>query len=156
MVRTVAAVVMGYVTVVALSIASAGLSWAIFGAEGAFAPGSTVASMGWAVSSCVFGFVAAVVAGAVAAAIGEHPTNLPVKVLAGFMLVFGLLLAFFTMGVEPPPLPEGKSIGELTFVEAGQVASNPVWYLFAIPIIGFIGVFVGGMRGGGASPGRHR
>ncbi len=144
MVRTVAAVILGYVTVVVLSIAAAGLSWAIFGAEGAFAEGSTVASTGWAVSSCVFGFIAAVVAGAVAAAVGKHPTNLPVKVLAAFMLVFGLALALFTMGVEPPPFPEDLEIAELSFVEAGQYATNPVWYLFVIPVVGCVGVLIGG------------
>lgn len=144
MIRAIAAVLVGYVVTAVLSVASAGLLWIILGAEGAFAGQTTVASVPWASGSCLLGLVAAIVGGLTAAAIGRHPTNLPVKVLAAVVIVFGLALAFAGMGAEPQPLPEGRTTADLTFVEAGQIASSPTWYLFTIPFVGAVGVLLGG------------
>jgi len=148
MLRSLGAVVVGYVLVAFLSVASAGVSWAIFGAEGAFRDGSTVASSGWAISSCILGFLAAIAAGWVTAAIGRHSRNMPVFYLAVLLLVFGLALAVLGSGEPRGAVPEGKTTAELTFFEAGQVAVNPTWYTYVIGVIGCIGVIVGGtLRG---------
>jgi uncharacterized membrane protein YoaK (UPF0700 family) len=144
MVRTIAAVVAGYVDAVAVTIAGIFVSWAIFGVEGAFAENSTLASTPWAITSCVIGFAAAAVAGATAALVGRHATNLPVKVLAGLMLVLGLVIAARTMGVEPPPVPEEWANSEVSFMEAGEYAVSPTWYYVLIPFIGAAGVLLGG------------
>lgn len=151
MLRSVLAAVAGYATVVVLSVASAGVCWLVLGAEGAFRPDSTIASNGWAALSCVLGFFSAVVAGAVTAALGRHPRNAPVTYLAVLLLVFGLSLAILGRGQEPrATLPEGKAVAELSFVEAGQVASSPTWYNFAIGFVGAAGVLLGGaLRGPG-------
>ena len=144
MLRAIAAVVVGYFVMAALAVASAGVSWGILGAEGAFAEGSTVASTPWSVLSVVMGLIAAVLAGFIAAQIGRHPTNMPVKILAGFVLLFGLALAVVTSGATPTPIPEGKTMADMTFFEAGQVASNPAWYLWLIPVVGAVGTLIGG------------
>ncbi len=48
------------------------------------------------------------------------------------------------LNVEPRPLPAGKSVGDLTFFEAGEVATSPTWYSFAAPGIVALGVLMGG------------
>jgi hypothetical protein len=145
MLRTIAGVIVGYIAVVVVTIAGVFVSWAIFGAEGAFAPGSTVASLPWSITSCLIGFIAAIIAGVVAATIGKDPDNLSVKILAGLMLVLGLGIAVMTMGVEPGPMPAGTVLADMSFMEAGAVAVNPAWYNWVIPFIGAAGAFVGGM-----------
>jgi hypothetical protein len=49
-----------------------------------------------------------------------------------------------SMGAEPQPVPEDWADGEVGFMEAGEVASSPTWYNFAIAIVGAVGVLVGG------------
>ena len=144
MARTILSVILGYATMVVVTIAGIGVLWGIVGVEGAFQPDSTVASTPWALASCVVGLGAAVGGGWVAAAIGKHPTNLGVKALAGVVVVLGLLLAFMTLGQEPKPLPEGKQMADLSFSEAGAVATSPTWYNFVIPLVGAAGVVLGG------------
>ena len=144
MLRTVLGVLAGYLVMSVISLLGLAILWVVFGAEAAFREGTTVASGLWAGANCAIGLAAAVVGGLVAAAIGRHPTRLPVKVLAGLVLVLGLILAFFQLGGEPFPLPEGKTVAELTFIEAGAVAVSPTWYNFAIPLIGSLGVMIGG------------
>ncbi|MEM1245808.1 MAG: hypothetical protein AAGK22_05525 [Acidobacteriota bacterium] len=153
MLRSFLAAFAGYATVVVLSVASAGICWLVFGAEGAFHPGSTVASNGWSLLSCVLGFVSAVIAGVVTAALGRHSRNAPVTYLAVMLLVFGLSLAILGRDQEPrDALPEGKSTAELSFVEAGQVSSTPTWYDFVIGFVGAAGVLLGGALRGPGKP----
>jgi hypothetical protein len=140
----VAAIVIGYFTVAAITVAATGVSWQVLGPEGALREGSTVASTGWSLLSCFSGLLAAVCAGFVASRIGRHPKDLPVWGLALFLLLFGLSYAVVMSGQAEKLLPAGRDLAELTFQEAGQVASNPVWYLFLIPIVGALGVLLGG------------
>lgn len=148
MVRTIAAVVVGYIVSVALTIVGVVIAWAIFGFEGAFVENSTVASTPWSVTICVLGFVAAVAAGATAAVIGKESGPLAVKLLAGLILLLGFGIAAMSMGVEPQPVPAEWADGEVGFMEAGAVASSPAWYNFVIPIVGAAGVVLGGRLAG--------
>lgn len=144
MVRVIAGVIVGYIVSVALTVAGIFGAWAAFGVEGAFAENSTVASTQWSITICVLGFVAAIVAGATAAAIGRHPKRLAVKLLAAVMLLLGLGAAVINMGIEPQPRPADWAGRDVGFTEAGEVASSPTWYNFVIPFIGAAGVVVGG------------
>ena len=140
MLRTVLGVLAGYLAMSVISLLGLAILRVVF----AFREGTTVASGLWAGANCVIGLVAAIMGGLAAAAIGRHPRRLPVKVLAGVVLLLGLILAVFQLGGEPFPLPEGKTVAELTFMEAGAVAVSPTWYNFAIPLIGSLGVMIGG------------
>ncbi|MGD8330467.1 MAG: hypothetical protein PVJ49_13620, partial [Acidobacteriota bacterium] len=103
MLRTIAAVIVGYIVSVILTVVGIFVAWAVFGVEGAFAENSTVASTAWSSTILVLGFGAAVAAGAAAAKIGGNQTG--VKVLAGLMLLLGLAIAVMSLGVEPVPVP---------------------------------------------------
>jgi len=142
MIRTIAAVIVGYIVSVVLTVVGIFVAWAVFGVEGAFAENSTVASTAWSLTILVLGFGAAVAAGATAAKIGGSQTG--VKVLAALMLVLGLGIAVMSMGVEPVAVPVEWADGEVSFLEAGEVASSPTWYNFAVALVGAVGVLLGG------------
>lgn len=144
MARVIAGVIVGYVVSVVVTLLGILITWTVLGFEGSFAANSTVASTPWSISICVFGFVAAIAAGVTAATIGKHPNQLAVKILAGVILVLGLGIAVMSMGAEPQPVPPAWTDGEVTFMEAGEFASSPAWYNFAIAIIGAVGVLTGG------------
>ena len=152
MLRSLGAVVVGYFLIVVLSVASAGISWMLFGAEGAFSEGSAVYSNGWAASSCIFGFFAAIIVGWSTASLGRHSRNMPVIYLAVLLLVFGLALAILGSGEARGAVPEGKTMAELTFFEAGQVGIDPTWYTYVIGVIGCLGVILGGTIRGPGEP----
>ena len=149
--RAVLAVVLGLALNFALGFASIALAWAIFGPEGAFQGETTVASVPWSVSGCVAGLAVGVIVGRVTSIIARHASRRPVIVLAILLMVIGLVTAPMQLSVEPGPLPEGKSVRDLTFFEAGELATSPAWYLFAVPFIVALGVLVGGR----VVPSRH-
>ena len=95
----------------------------------------------------LFGFAAAVAGGWVTCRIGNHPTNLPVKLLAGFVFLLGLVLAVLQLGQTPPQLPEGMTVSELVFTEAGQYAVSPTWVTCLLPALGAVGALLGGSLG---------
>lgn len=138
------AVSLGLVLNMVLGFASLVLAWAIFGAEGAFQGETTVASLAWSGFGCGAGLVVGVIVGRVTSVVARQAPRLPVFVLAGLLLVIGLGGAVSQMGAGPKPLPEGMSVGDLTFFEAGEVATSPTWYSFAAPGIVTLGVLMGG------------
>ena len=142
--RTVLAVILGLVLNFALGFASVALAWAIFGPEGAFQGETTVASAAWSVFGCIAGLVVGMIVGRATSLIARDTSRRPVVVLACLLLVVGIGTALMQLGVEPRPLPEGKSVSDLTFFEAGGLATSPAWYLFAAPCIVVLGVLVGG------------
>ena len=141
--RSILGAVLGYVCMVIVVMLGAGLQWLILGAEGAFAEGSTVASTSWAALACVSGLVAAVVGGVVASKIEGSGRSLGWKILIGIILVLGLASAVAATMAEPKVLPEGKSLADMGFVEAGQYASSPAWFNWLIPIVGAVGTAIG-------------
>ncbi len=142
--RALLAVILGLVLNMLLGFGSIVLAWTIFGPEGAFQGETTVASFAWSGFGCGAGLVMGAIAGRVTSAVAQQAPRLPVFVLAGLLLVIGLGSAVLQLGVEPMPLPAGKSDGDLTFFEAGEVATSPAWYSFAAPGIVALGVLVGG------------
>ena len=124
-------------------VAGTAITWFALGPVAAFQEGSTVASTPWSVISCVFGLFAAMLGGIVAVAVGPPATRTSERVLASVVLVAGLSLAVYQMGQPPGFLPEGVSTAELTYFEAGNVASSPRWYNYSIPVIGAVGVLLG-------------
>ena len=140
-------VVAGYVVMATTVFVGVVAMWSILGAEGAFQAGLTEASTPWSVMSCVSGLIASVMGGLVAATVAKQKTQVAVLLLASFVLVLGLAMAFIQLGSAPSPLPVGKVAADLTFFEAGEIASSPAWYNFTIPWIGALGVVLGGNLG---------
>ena len=141
--RIGAAAVAGYLAMVIVVSAGTAMTWFALGPVGAFQEGSTVASTRWSAISCIFGLFAAMLGGVVAVAVGPPDTRTSERVLASIVLVAGLSFAVFLMGQQPNSLPEGISTADLTYFEAGKVASSPHWYNYSIAVIGAVGVLLG-------------
>ena len=137
------AVVAGYASMFAASMLGVGIAWTALGSERAFHEGTTVASSPWSALMCAFALASAAGGGFVAKRVAGQRSRGAALALALLVLVLGHGIAFAQLGSEPSPLPEGKTISDLTFFEAGEVASAPVWYNFTLPWIGAAGVLLG-------------
>ncbi len=91
----------------------------------------------------MIGGLAAICGGFVASMIDKCEKKTGPKILVGFIVVVGVLVAVAQMSATPKPLPEGTKIADLGFVEAGQYATSPTWYNWLIPLIGAAGAWGG-------------
>ena len=117
------------------------------GDEGAFREGSYEASGTWIAVTFVLGLIAAVLNGFVCARIAPRPR--PLYALIGLVVVLGLIGAVGTMFAEDPG-PRGDDVDNL---EAMMNAVTPIWVAFVNPVIGVIGVLLGGRRATRGQPG---
>jgi len=142
MARAILSVVLGYVAMAVAVFATFSAAYLALGPDGSFKPGTYDVSALWLVVSIVLSFAAAVVGGRVCAAVARTLT--PPKVLAGIVLVLGLVLAVPAMMREGgEPLPRPASVGN---VEAMQNAVQPLWITLLNPLIGAAGVMAGARR----------
>lgn len=140
MVRAIVSVVVGYVTMfAAIFLAFSGL-YLLMGQELSFRPGSYEPSVLWTVVSFALGAGAAVLGGFVCASIARKAT--PPKVLAGVVLVIGLLSALPVLLASTTP-PEART-GEVGNLDAMMKAKQPAWVAVANPFVGLAGVLLGG------------
>lgn len=143
MIRSIAAVVAGYAVMALWVMLALSLSWMALGPEFAFREGTVDVSLGWMAVALATGFLGALLGGFVAARISRVPGGSAVRVLAGLVLVLGLLSAFFQVPPEERPVFEGE-IAAIAPAEAAEVARQPRGYPYAISIIGCLGVLGGG------------
>jgi hypothetical protein len=137
--RTIAAVIVGYLAMFAIVFMGLTAAYSAMGADGAFKPNSYEISGTWAVVMLVVGIIAAVVGGVIAAAIGR--SRKAVNSLAVVVLVLGLLCCVIpTLMAEPP----GERIADVSSMDAMSKAVTPLWVLLVNPIIGVVGVLIGG------------
>jgi hypothetical protein len=142
--RTVIAVIVGYVVMVLVVMMGIAVTWFTLGAKFAFDGDTIGASTGWSLVMMLAGFIAAIAGGLTAALIAGKARQLgAVKGLVALIVVFGVLTVVMQMMATPLPLPEGKTIENLTFAEAGQYARSPTWYNIGIIVVGVTGVMVG-------------
>lgn len=138
MLRSILAVVVGYVVMACVVFATFSIAYLTMGADGAFRPDSFEPSTVWIVTSFVLGFIAALVGGFVCAMIAKG-SQAPL-VLAGLVLVLGLLLAIPVITGSDEPMVRTGSVGNL---EAMQNARQPAWVALLNPFIGAAGVLAG-------------
>ena len=137
--RAIISVVVGYVTMfAAIFLAFSGL-YLLMGQDLSFRPGSYEPSMLWTVVSFALGMGAAVLGGCVCAWIARTAT--PPKVLAGVVLVIGLLSAIPVLMAASTPA-EART-GEVGNLDAMMKAKQPAWVAVANPFVGLMGVLVG-------------
>ncbi len=105
------------------------------------------ASGTWIAVTFVLGLIAAVLGGFVCARIAPRPR--PLYALIGLVVVLGLIGAVGTMFAEDP----GPRSGDLDNLEAMMSAVTPLWVAFVNPVIGVIGVLLGGRRATRGQPG---
>ncbi len=144
MLRTIAAVIVGYIVMSVWVMLTLSVAWLVLGRNFAFEPGTTNVTAGWMTVAGLLGFFGAVLAGVVAARIGRDPTNTPVKVLAGVVLGLGIVFAAANNSAsrpasDPADIPEGVSV-----FEAASHAQQPPWYGYFTAFIGAAGILFGG------------
>lgn len=136
MLKAIVGVIVGYVAMVVVVMVCFTGAWFILGEEGSFKPGSWDASMTWLVMSFAAGFVAAVLGGLTCAAIASRGSKAP-RVLAGLVLVLGIVMSIPAMMKEPDATPRPS---EITMQDAASKARQPVLSYILNPIIGAVGV----------------
>ena len=137
--RAIVSVVVGYVAMfAALFLAFSGL-YLILGQELSFQPSSYEPSMLWTAVSFALGILAAVLGGYVCARIARTAT--PPKVLAGVVLVIGLVSAVPVLMAAATPA-EART-GEVGNLDAMMKAKQPAWVAVANPFVGLAGVLLG-------------
>jgi hypothetical protein len=140
--RKIGAVVLGYVTMFAGVFILFSTTYLLLGPGRSFQAGSCDVSAAWIIASIVLGFVAALLGGKVCLAVGK--TRGTVQALAGLVIVLGLVFAIpvFT----GPGEASAVACDGLGGMEAMQEAIQPVWMALLNPVIGAVGVLLGGRK----------
>ena len=145
MLRVIAAVILGYIVMAVFVMATFSLAYVAMGADGAFHPGSYEVSTPWLAISIALGAVAALLGGLVCVRVGRG-MRAP-QVLAGLVLVLGMLLALLALRASPAA---GPRAGAVSNMEAMQKAKQPTWISLLNPLIGAAGVMAGASLRAGA------
>lgn len=141
MARTIVAVIVGYITMFVLVFATFTCVFLLMGTEWSFKPNSFDASNRWIVMSLIANLIIGIIGGLVCAIIakgGKAPT-----ILALVVFVLGLLLAIPSLMAQRANASLVRT-GAVTQTEAMQKAREPIWVPFTFPIIGAVGVLIGG------------
>lgn len=139
MVRKILGVIFGYFTMVFLIMGLFMIAYAVVGTEMAYRPDSYEVSMLWIVISAILGFIAAIAGGLVCSIVSQDRNTS--YVLALLVLVLGLVMAVMvTMGQRPDEV----RTGDVTQSEVMQKTQQPVWVAYMNPLIGVLGVYIGG------------
>jgi len=141
MLRSVLAVIVGYIVMFILQVAAFMTIYTVVGPNWSFKTGSYQASTRWTLMQFVVIFVTAAIAGLICAVIakgGKAPLA-----LAGVVLVLGLLLGVAGTVMRPADTHEVRT-GDVPNMVAMQKARHPTWVIFLGPVIGALGVVVGG------------
>jgi amino acid transporter len=137
--RNLAAVVLGYVVMFVVVMATFSVAFLVMGADRAFRPGTYEVTGSWILVSTVLSFGAAVLGGVVAARVGRGTRA--ASLLAVVVVVLGVILAIPTLDA---PDPGPRRTGEVGNFAAMMEAQQPPAVSFLNPVIGAVGVMVGG------------
>jgi len=141
MLRSALGVIIGYLVMFVLQVIAFMSIYTMMGADWSFKPASYEASTRWTVMQLAVILVTTIIAGLVCAAIargGKAPLA-----LAGLVLVLGLALAAASTAFRPADTHEPRT-GNVPNMEAMSKARHPAWVIFLGPVIGAVGVLIGG------------
>ena len=150
--RTVGSVIVGYIVMALFIFMSFSLVYMAMGADRAYQPGTYEVSGLWVVASIVLGFGGAVLGGWVCLLVAKSRQG--PHALAAVVLVLGLVTAFMYLGGPDADAPTVRDTA-VGVLDAMQYSRTPNWINFLNPVIGVIGVLVGG-RLGSAKPAAAR
>lgn len=136
--RAIAAVIAGYVTMFVVIFATFTGAYLAMGADRAFKPGTYEVSTLWIGAAFALGLIAALLGGVVCRAIAKVPKQ--VVILAGVVMLLGALTAYFETKKQDP----GPRTVAVSNMEAMTKAVQPRWITLANPILGAVGVMLGG------------
>jgi len=141
MLRSALGVIIGYIVMFILQVIAFMTIYSIVGANWSFKPASYQASTRWTVMQFGVILVTTIIAGLICALIaqgGKAPL-----VLAAVVLVLGLALGFASMALRPADTNEVRA-ADVPNMEAMSKARHPTWVIFLGPVIGAVGVVIGG------------
>jgi len=141
MVRSVLAVIVGYILMFILQVAAFMTIYTIVGANWSFRTGTYDASNRWTLMQFAVVLITAAIAGFVCAMIskgGKAPLA-----LAGLVLLLGLVMATLKVATQAPDTHDVRP-AVVSNMEAMQKARHPAWVIFLGPFIGAAGVVIGG------------
>lgn len=138
MLKSIIAVVVGFIAMTIFSIAAFCCVYLGLGADRAFQPESYDISTLWMVVMVVLSLIGGVVGGLICAAISKSMGVC--KVFAGIVLALGLLSGIVTTLKDRPDTARS---GDVPVFEAGQVAQTPLWLCLLNPVLGAAGVLLG-------------
>jgi peptidoglycan/LPS O-acetylase OafA/YrhL len=140
MVRTLIAVIVGYVVMALFVIASFSLAMLVLGPSMAFKPTTHDPSTLWLLTSFLLSFIGAVAGGWVCTTISK--TWRAPLALAALILGLGLLLVVYVMmapGVPRSPERE-RNVRDSSPMESGQ---QPIWVTVLNPVVAAGGIVLG-------------
>ncbi len=140
MIRSIAAVIVSYITMFVLNILGFFALYTIVGASHAFKPRSFLASNRWILMGVAVMFLSAVIAGLICAAIARG--GKAAVGLAALILVVGLLIAIPAMNKARANAGMVR-VGDVSLAEAMEKAYWPVWAPFTFPFISAVGALLG-------------
>jgi len=141
MTRTIVAVIVGYITMFVLVSVVFICAFLLMGTEWSFKPNSFDASNRWIAMSLVANVVIGIIGGLVCVLIAK-PGKAPL-ILALVVFVLGLLFAIPAVIAHDASTNLVRT-GTVTQVEAMQKAREPLWVPFTFPVLGAVGVLIGG------------
>ena len=141
MLKSIIAVVVGFIAMTIFSIAAFSCVYLAMGADRAFQPESYDISTLWMVAMVVLSLLGGVVGGFVCAAISKSMGVC--KVFAGIALALGLLSAIVTTMKERP---DTARTGDVPVFRAGTVAQTPLWLCLLNPVLGAAGILLGARK----------
>jgi hypothetical protein len=142
--KAILGVIVGYVVIFVWVMATMAVALMVLGRSFVYEQGTLEVTAGWSLVAIALGVVGAILGGLVTALIAPSPRRTPVKVLAGILLVLGLTLAVLHVFVDDPTAEPPKPVGEMSMFDAASESIAPTWYNFAIPVVGCVGVLIGG------------
>ncbi len=140
MLRAVGGVVLGYLVMAVLVFCGLSAAWALMGAERAFLPGVYDVSPLWIAISMVVGLAAALIGGVVVRRVAGS-TN-ATRALALLVVVLGVVMVLPALTAEVASAT--IRTGAPSMFDAMALAKTPTWVMLLNPVIGAIGVLVGG------------
>lgn len=143
MLRTVIGILLGYAAVALTIMVSFTLLWLALGEGRAFHPGTTRVTPLWLLGAIPLNFLAAVLGGWVAAWIDRARPQVAVFGLMGVILLFGVAAAV-SRTLALPADPVASPPAGLGPYEAATLAIQPLWVAWILPLVGIVGVWLGG------------
>lgn len=138
MVKSVLAVIVGYVVMALFAFAVCTCAYLGLGVERVFQPGSYEVSTIWIVLLVAVALIGGIIGGLVCAAISKSKGACTALVI--LVLVVGMIGAVVTAMKEHPS--DGRS-GDVSNLEAMTRAQTPAWLCYVNPVLGAVGVMLG-------------
>jgi drug/metabolite transporter (DMT)-like permease len=142
--RSILSIVVGYIVTIVFVMISFGIAFVVLSKNGMYKEGSYEVSTMWLLVSFALGLIAAILGGVVCALIAPAARRAgTIKAFAAVILVAGILFAIpkFTKDQSTPPPPR---TGQETLQELASNSREPRIATILNPIIGAIGVLIGG------------